>query len=35
LLAEIRIAARAKTLGITESDIYRLIAESRAEQRGH
>lgn len=26
---------RAKTLGIKESDIDRLIAESRAEQRGH
>jgi hypothetical protein len=28
-------AERAKTLGIKESDIDRLIAESRAEQRGH
>ena len=28
-------AERAKTLGIKESDIGRLIAEFRAEQRGH
>ena len=28
-------AERAKTLGIKESDIDRLIAESRAEQRSH
>jgi hypothetical protein len=28
-------AERAKTLGIGESDIDRLIAESRAEQRSH
>ena len=28
-------ADRAKTLGINESDVDRLIAESRAEQRGH
>jgi hypothetical protein len=28
-------AERAKTLGIKESGIDRLIAESRAEQRGH
>lgn len=28
-------AERAKTLGVKESDIDRLIAESRAEQRGH
>jgi metal-responsive CopG/Arc/MetJ family transcriptional regulator len=28
-------AERAKTLGIKESDVDRLIAESRAEQRGH
>ena len=28
-------AERAKTLGLEESDIERLIAESRAEQRGH
>jgi len=28
-------AERAKTLGIKESDIDQLIAESRAEQRGH
>jgi hypothetical protein len=28
-------AERAKTLGIKESDIDRLIAESRAERRGH
>jgi hypothetical protein len=28
-------AERAKALGIKESDIDRLIAESRAEQRGH
>ena len=28
-------AERAKTLGFKESDVDRLIAESRAEQRGH
>jgi metal-responsive CopG/Arc/MetJ family transcriptional regulator len=28
-------AEQAKTLGIKESDIDRLIAESRAERRGH
>ena len=28
-------AERAKTLGIKESDVDRLIAESRAEQRDH
>ncbi len=28
-------AERAKTLGVKESDIDRLIAESRAEQRSH
>lgn len=28
-------AERAKALGVKESDIERLIAESRAEQRGH
>ncbi len=28
-------AERAKALGIEESDVDRLIAESRAEQRGH
>jgi hypothetical protein len=28
-------AERAKALGVKESDIDRLIAESRAEQRGH
>lgn len=28
-------AERAKTLGIKESDVDRLIAESRTEQRGH
>jgi hypothetical protein len=28
-------AERAKTVGIKESEIDRLIAESRAEQRGH
>ncbi len=28
-------AERAKTLGVEESDIDRLIAESRAEQRSH
>jgi ribbon-helix-helix CopG family protein len=28
-------AERAKALGVRESDIDRLIAESRAEQRGH
>jgi metal-responsive CopG/Arc/MetJ family transcriptional regulator len=28
-------AERAKTLGVKESDVDRLIAESRAEQRSH
>ena len=28
-------AERAKALGVKESDVDRLIAESRAEQRGH